>query len=111
MPKSTFDTGHPLGLKAPPDASVAMRLPFLRLASAAVYRAVQDLRDERDAVALDALMWLVLDPLPKWVLELLEFETETPAALISKGLETVPGRKPGRKQYKKYKHLEVTNES
>ena len=99
------EIGHPLGLKAPPDASVAMRLPWLRLGCAMLYRAIQDLRDERDAVALDALLWLCLAEPPRWVLDLLQFEASTPAELIGRGLPEIGTRPTGRKLGRKYKHL------
>jgi len=104
MPKSQLasEIGHPLVLSPPRDASEAMRLPYLRLAAAVTYQAIQDVRHERDAVALDALMWLCLAEPPRWTLELLEFEAETPAILFSRGLgNNVPVRQPGRKKGKK----------
>ena len=88
--------------KAPPDASEALRLPYLRLGAAVTYQAIQDVRHEDDRTSLDALIWLVLDEMPRWILELLEFENDHPAVLFSRGLENVPGRQPGRKLGKTY---------
>ena len=103
MPKSQLasEIGHPLVLSPPPDASDAMRLPYLRLGAAVTYQAIQDVRHKRDEVALNAVMWLVLDETPRWVLELLEFEARSPAILFSRGLENVPVRKTGPKKGKK----------
>ena len=103
MPKSQLasEIGHPLVLSPPADASNAMRLPYLRLAAAVLYKSIQDVRRERDAVALEALMWLCLDETPRWTLQLLDFEAESPALLFSRGLDNVPVRQPGRKKGKK----------
>lgn len=79
-----------------------MRLPYLRLGCAATYAAIKDLRAERDDLAISALLWLVLDPLPRMVLELLEFES-MPVDLISRGLPEVGTRKTGPIKNKKYK--------
>lgn len=104
MPKSLLksEVGHPLYLQPTLDASDALRLPYLRLGCAATYAAIKDLRDEQDRVSLGALMWLILDPLPRLVLECLNFENDSPAILISRGLESIPGRKTGRIKNKKY---------
>ena len=97
------DVGHPLGLKPGVDASAAMKLPYLRLASAITYKAIKDLRDESDELAISALLFLCLDEVPRWTLELLEFETDNPAILISRGLpDKLPGRQPGPIKNKEY---------
>ena len=103
MPKSQLasEIGHPLTISPPRDASEAMRLPYLRLGAAVTYQAIQDVRHKRDAVALSALMWLCLDETPRWTLELLEFEAQSPAILFSRGLDNVPVRKTGPKKGKK----------
>lgn len=105
MPRSLLasEIGHPLTVTAAADASDAKKLPYLRLGCALLYKSIKDLRHEDDQTALSALMWLCLDEMPRMVLELLEFETSSPAELIGRGLPDIPGRQPGRKQYKKYK--------
>jgi hypothetical protein len=96
------EVGHPLTIKPGADASEALRLPFLRLGAAVTYKAVKDLRSEDDQTSLDALLWLCLDEMPRMVLDLLNFENDNPAILLSRGLpdriQTKPrGRKLGKK--------------
>jgi hypothetical protein len=78
-------------------------LPYLRLAAAATYKAVADCKHERDDLAVDAVVWLCVDPVPKLALELMGFES-APSELFTRGLPAkVPARQTGRKFGKTYK--------
>ena len=93
---------HPLEKNPGLPGSDATHLPHLRLAAAATYQAITDLRNENDITAIGALYWLVFGELPKLALECMGFENK-PVSLLARGLpDKIPERQPGRIKGKSY---------
>jgi hypothetical protein len=93
---------HPMEKNPGTPGSDAVLLPHLRLAAACVFQAVQDVKSDCDELAIDAVVWLCVDALPRLALELMGFESE-PAELFTRGLpDVIKARPTGRKLGKTY---------
>lgn len=58
------------------DTSLAVNDPWIRLAAAVLLKAFDDIDRAEDRRALDALLWLAIDPIPRTIVDVLGIDID-----------------------------------